>query len=84
MSRRDEDDSVDDGPLESDQRFTDVVDTVPCPFCGKQIVEMAEVCPKCGNYIAHGEIGVARKPRWLVVTTVVLLISFILGYAVFR
>ncbi len=36
-------------------------DTLPCPYCGVEIYEDAEVCPYCGSYIIEQER--TPKPR---------------------
>lgn len=27
---------------------------IQCPYCGKQISDKAQVCPKCGHYVSYG------------------------------
>ncbi len=62
-SDRDDDDSVDEDPLEADQDSSnadDVEPTLPCPFCKKPIHEDADVCPRCGNFVGGYD---APRPR---------------------
>jgi len=48
-------DSVDEDPLATDQdpdESDDVEETIVCPFCKRPLHEDADVCPRCGNFIA--------------------------------
>ena len=38
-----------------DQDSHDDPETVACPFCGREVVEGADVCPKCGNFIGGSD-----------------------------
>ncbi len=76
----DEDDEElddDESPDESD-RDEEVNDTRPCPYCGKEIYEQAEVCPHCRSYISLEQVA-SRRPIWIWVTGVVLLAAMIYG-----
>jgi hypothetical protein len=57
----DEDDEWDEGPDDDDED-----DTIPCPYCKKEIYEGAEQCPHCGQYISE-EDAPLMKPAWIVV-----------------
>jgi hypothetical protein len=75
----DEDDESDDlegwdDPDTSDEGDEDVVDTEPCPHCGRPVYEQAQLCPHCGNYISLSAAP-QRRPMWIV-------IGVILGLAV--
>jgi hypothetical protein len=48
-------------------------DTVPCPYCRKEIHEEAERCPYCENYISAEDAAPARKPWWIVLGAVLCL-----------
>ena len=52
--------------------------TQPCPFCGKEVYELAEICPHCHNYIAPDEPG--RKPLWFTVAVVLCLVAFLVWF----
>jgi predicted nucleic acid-binding Zn ribbon protein len=51
----------------------DEPDVIPCPYCGREISEDAEQCPKCRNYVSREDRPAERKPMWVVVTVIVLL-----------
>jgi len=84
-SRRD-DDSLDDdyddpeAPDEADQDSHDEPETVQCPFCGREVVEEAEICPRCGNFIGSSDDATKRSHRgWVILTAIVLLTAIALG-----
>lgn len=60
-------------PDESDITGGDDPEHVPCPYCGREVYEGAEICPHCGNYISS-EDAPRRRPRWAVVAVVVCLV----------
>lgn len=47
-------------------------DTMPCPYCGRDIHEDAERCPYCESYISR-EDAPSRHPQWIVVGVVICL-----------
>jgi len=47
-----------------------------CPACNAWIYADAEQCPSCGEYVSPGKDS--RKPWWVVLGAVVLLIVIIL------
>jgi predicted nucleic acid-binding Zn ribbon protein len=57
---------------------SDIVDTLPCPYCGKPVYDGAEQCPRCGNYLSAEERPVQKKPLWIVIAAVVCLIIIFL------
>jgi predicted nucleic acid-binding Zn ribbon protein len=65
-SDMDEDD--DDGPA-----------LVECPYCGSEILEDIAQCPRCGNFISK-EDAPRRKPAWIVVGAVVLIVAIVVGW----
>ena len=80
MAQRDdefEDDAGDsddrDDPDASDMDDDDDPDTVPCPYCGRQILEEAELCPYCRNFISS-EDAPRHYPRWLVAGVIVCIV----------
>ncbi len=46
---------------------------VPCPSCGRDILEDTPRCPYCEQYISAEEHAVPGKPTWVIVTAVVCL-----------
>lgn len=47
---------------------SDDADTIPCPYCRKQIYEDAVRCPYCENYISSEEVQRSNaKPWWLII-----------------
>ena len=49
--------------------------TIPCPYCRRQIHEDSPRCPYCENYISEEDTLPARKPWWIYVG--VLLVFYI-------
>jgi len=50
---------------------------VPCPYCGREISEEAEVCPCCRNFIS-AEDAPRGRPQALVVAGVVVCLLIVL------
>ena len=73
--QEDDKEELDDSELpdDSDMDDSDSTDTEPCPVCGKQIYEQAQVCPQCGNLVSLGHKRY-RKPLWIVVGVILCLI----------
>jgi hypothetical protein len=42
-------------------------DTIPCPYCKREIHEESQRCPHCGNYISDEDAPPARKPWWIII-----------------
>lgn len=42
-------------------------DTVPCPYCRREIHEDSQRCPYCENYISEEDSPPVRRPWWFVV-----------------
>jgi hypothetical protein len=85
MRTRRNDDSLDqedddpEDPAAADQDAHDDPETVGCPFCGREISELADVCPHCGNFV-HGEDAPGRgKPLWVIVVVAALLVAMLYG-----
>jgi hypothetical protein len=53
-------------------------DTIPCPYCRKEIHEDAQRCPHCENYISEEDAPAGKKPWWIVICALLCL------YAVYR
>jgi hypothetical protein len=39
--------------------------SIPCPHCGRRILEESERCPYCEHYISREDSPPARKPWWI-------------------
>jgi hypothetical protein len=79
----DDDDWDDDSDLDSDADFDsgdddpDDDETVPCPFCKRQILEDTPRCPYCEHYLSEQDFARGSKPLWVIVTAVVCLVAAI-------
>jgi hypothetical protein len=63
-----------DEPVASDVGDDDgEADTAPCPYCGKQVYDAADVCPHCHSFISMAEVR-PRRPWWLVAGVVVCVV----------
>jgi hypothetical protein len=58
----------------------DAGDTVTCPHCRREISDMAEQCPRCGQYLSEEENPSPTFPRWVVVTALLLLAAIAMGW----
>ena len=88
MPAQRDDDSLDEAyddpeaPDETDQDSRDEPESVACPFCGREVIEGADICPKCGNFIGGDEARTMRiHGRWVIVTAIVLLAAIGWGLA---
>ncbi len=52
--------------------------TIPCPQCGREILEDAERCPYCERYLSRDDAPRRRKPWWIVAGVIACL------YVVYR
>jgi hypothetical protein len=84
----DEDDEDDEDAAELDARDApDPSDTgeddgpaeIPCPYCRKEMSELAEVCPHCGSYISS-EDAPRRRPWWLLAGVAVTMAAVLLAW----
>jgi hypothetical protein len=70
-----EQDSADrEDPDPQDADWDDETDTVPCPYCKKQIAGEAEWCPHCGNYISQEDAPSEAKPIWLIAGFIIVVL----------
>jgi hypothetical protein len=69
----DDDEGVEDWDQDNEQ------ETYPCPYCGKEVYEDAERCPRCEKYISGEDATTTRKPWWFVVA-LVLALTMLLGW----
>jgi hypothetical protein len=47
---------------------------IPCPYCGKEMLEDSPRCPSCGKYISAEDAPTPQKPLWILATVTVCLI----------
>ncbi len=52
--------------------------SLPCPYCKREIYADAVRCPYCEQYISDEEHP-TKKPAWIGITAMVLLLIFIGG-----
>ncbi len=45
-----------------------------CPYCGEEMYDDSPRCPSCGRYLSEEDSPPERKPAWIAITAVVLLI----------
>ena len=55
-------------------------DTIPCPYCGRQIYEDAVRCPRCERYLSDEDRTTTSKPRWVIVTAIIVLAAVAFAY----
>ena len=53
-------------------------DTIPCPYCKREIHEDSQRCPHCEQYISEEHAPPSAKPWWLLIGVAVCL------YVVYR
>lgn len=54
----------------------DDLPTIPCPYCRREIIEDAERCPYCENYISREDVSTGpRSSFWVVMVVLALLAS---------
>ncbi len=69
-----------EGPQECDLTGDeDETDTVSCPSCGREIAELAEQCPHCGEWVEAGA-GEPKRAPWVLLTALVALAVFIVWF----
>jgi hypothetical protein len=83
MSTTSFDDDGDDEDWYDDSDDDQDDESVPCPECGESVYAMADRCPACGYWITD-EDGrqmwtSQRKPMWVKLTAVVLLVTLLYG-----
>ncbi len=75
----DDDATTDDweDPEPWDQDDINEPEEIPCPYCGKPVSELAELCPHCRSYISGEDSPGTRKPiwKWLVVGLLIAMLS---------
>ena len=48
-------------------------DTIPCPYCKREIYDGAERCPYCEQYVSQEDAPASDKAWWLIVGVAVCL-----------
>jgi len=74
-------DEFDEGDNTFNEFDNEEEDTVPCPYCGVDIYDDAEVCPHCGSYIMDEKRP--STPMWVVWTALILLALILTGFTRF-
>lgn len=71
-----DDDEDDDFDTEDEDYGSEEDDdlTVPCPHCGRAIVEDIATCPYCQNYLSREDSPARSRPRWVLWTAVLCLL----------
>ncbi len=59
-----EGDGEDDPDLEEGYLDDDDL-CIPCPHCGREILEESERCPYCERYLSREDAPPGRKPIWI-------------------
>ena len=67
-------------PSDTDTPGDETDDTVPCPYCGREVYESAERCPHCGSYVSDEDAPRRRRPWWLVAGVVLCLAIVLLAW----
>ncbi|MGA0039113.1 MAG: hypothetical protein ACO3NZ_04650 [Pirellulales bacterium] len=71
----DDDDADDlDEPWDEADAWDEDEPTVPCPYCGDEMLEDAPQCFRCGNYISVEDRPRVKKPLWVVMTAILCLL----------
>ena len=75
MGRWDTDDDPDDEDDWSEDEADDGL--MDCPYCGEEMYDDSIRCPNCGRYLSREDGGEGKKPTWIIVTAVVLLVMML-------
>jgi predicted nucleic acid-binding Zn ribbon protein len=63
-----------DGDYSEDDWADDEEESIPCPYCGKQVHEDSQRCPHCESYISREDAPATVKPLWLLLGTAAVLV----------
>ena len=74
-----DDDELPDGVYHEDE--DDGEPTVKCPYCGNEVVETAQYCPRCENYISKEDAPTQPK-SWFVMILLALALLAALSWAI--
>ena len=66
-------------PDEADTDDADSPDTAPCPYCGKPVYELGDVCPHCHSFVSLAAPP-RGHPRWVLVVALVCLGVVLFGW----
>ncbi|MES2792063.1 MAG: zinc ribbon domain-containing protein [Planctomycetota bacterium] len=67
----------DDEPSWDDSGDDSDDDTIPCPYCRREIHEDAERCPYCERYLSDEDAPATRKPWWVIVGAILCLYAML-------
>ncbi len=71
-----DDDDFDDADAEAPWEAGEEDDeepTVPCPFCGREMLEDSPHCPYCEQYVSDADRLRAGRPTWILITAIICL-----------
>lgn len=60
-------------PEDEDWPDDDEEPTIPYPYCRREILEEAERCPYCEQYLSKEDAPPVRKPWWIIVGVIACL-----------
>ncbi len=78
-----DDDSYGDDDASDSGEHEDLEPTVPCPYCGFEMLEVCVQCPSCGQYPSNEDSNRNPKPRWIILTAIVCLAAILFGFVMF-
>lgn len=78
MSRHNDFDN-DEDELPDGVYHDDELPTVPCPYCRADVLEQAQYCPRCENYLSKEDAPATPKPKWIWVLLLVATAAMILA-----
>jgi uncharacterized paraquat-inducible protein A len=67
----DDEDDWDDASADGDDSGDEP--TLPCPYCGEEMLEDSPRCPSCGQYISAEDQPSPRRPLWVIATALLCL-----------
>jgi len=72
-----DEDSWEDVPDDDDESVT-----LPCPSCGAEVYEDADICPVCGEFIIRSSRVWEDRPVWYVVLGLIGIAAVVLALLV--
>lgn len=73
---RDDDDDEEDDDWNDDSDAGDDSEeepTIPCPSCGREILEDSPWCPHCERYLSEEDRAGPTRPPWVIATAIICL-----------
>lgn len=67
-------DEWNDEPSEDWGNDDDEEETIPCPYCHREVHEDAQRCPYCERYISAEDAPAAAKPWWIIIGVALCLV----------